>query len=261
MKRTFFSLLTFLAFAASSQAQTVDEIVDSHIKATGGKNAYAQIKTAKMVGKTVIGPGQEAPITITSVNGNAFRMEFTIQGMTMVQSVKGEKGWMIMPFQGNPEPQPLTPDQIKGMSSQLDLTGDFYNYKEKGSQIELVGTDDMEGTEVYKLKVTKKDGVVSYHFIDKESYYDLKQTQKVMVKDKEMETATMMSNYKKTNTDLILPHAMSGDMGDVQWTSIEINAKVDENIFDMPGAKAADAPKENTKKEKVKKEKVKKEAK
>ena len=32
------------------------------------------------------------------------------------------------------------------------------DYKAKGSKIELVGKDDMEGTEVYKLKLTTKDG-------------------------------------------------------------------------------------------------------
>lgn len=245
MKRIFLSLITIFAISTSVNAQTAEEIVAKHIEATGGNDAYKGIKTAKMIGKTQVGPGMEAPMSITSVNSKAFRMELTIQGMTMIQAVNGDKGWKVVPFQGNPEPQPMTPEEVKMMSSQLDLTGDFYDYKAKGNQIEFVGTDDMEGTEVYKLKVTKKDGTVLYHYLDKSTYYDLKQTQKVKVQDKEMETATLFSNYKKTNTGLVMPFTMSGDMsGEMQWTSIEINPHVEESIFNMPGAKgAAEAPK------------------
>lgn len=244
MKRIFLSIITIFAISTSVTAQTVDEIVSKHIEVTGGNDAYKQIKTAKMVGKTQLGPGMEAPMSIISINNKAFRMELTVQGMTMVQAVNGDKGWAIMPFQGNPEPQPMTPEQVKMMSAQLDLTGDFYDYKAKGNQIELVGTDDMEGTEVYKLKVTKKDGTTIYHYLDKSTYYDLKQTQKVKVQDKEMESATLYSNYKKTNTGLVLPFSMSGDMsGEIQWTSIEINNNVDEKIFMMPETKpAAEVP-------------------
>lgn len=240
MKRIFLSIITIFAISTSVNAQTADEIIAKHIEATGGADAYKQLKTAKMVGKTQVGPGMEAPMSITAVNGKAFRMELTIQGMTMIQAANGDKGWKVVPFQGNPEPQPMTPEELKMMSSQLDLTGDFYDYKAKGTEIELVGTDDMEGTEVFKLKVTKKDGTESYHFLDKSTYYDLKQTQKVKVQDKEMETATLFSNYKKTNTGLVMPFSMSGDMsGEIQWTSIEINAKVDESIFAMPAPKPA----------------------
>ncbi len=240
MKRIFLSLITIFAISTAVNAQTAEEIVAKHIEATGGNDAYKGIKTAKMVGKTQVGPGMEAPMSITSVNNKAFRMELTIQGMTMIQAVNGDKGWKVVPFQGNPEPQPMTPEEVKMMASQLDLTGDFYDYKAKGNQIEYVGTDDMEGTEVYKLKVTKKNGTVLYHYLDKSTYYDLKQTQKVTVQDKEMESATTYSNYKKTNIGLVMPFTMSGDMsGEMQWTSIEINPKVEESIFNMPGTKAA----------------------
>lgn len=256
MKKLFFSLCMMLA--AGLHAQTADEIIDKHIEATGGKEAYAQIKTCKMSGKMVVGPGQEAPMEITSVNNTAFKMELVIQGMTMIQAINGNTGWMIMPFQGNPDPQPLTPDDIKAASSQLDLTGDLYNYKEKGSQVEFIGTDDMEGTEVYKIKVTKKDGNIIYHYIDTETYYDLKTTQKVVVQDKEMESSSLMSNYKKTNSGLVMPFSMSGTMGEVTWTSIEINVPVDNKIFEQPSPKKpsnAQSEPTNTEAEPVKEKK------
>ncbi|MBL0104064.1 MAG: hypothetical protein IPP51_10140 [Bacteroidetes bacterium] len=72
----------------------------------------------------------------------------------------------------------------------------LFNYKEKGSTVELVDKEDMEGTEVYKLKITKKSGDVSYVFLDASSYIMLKQTNVIKMADKEVRTTTIMSNFQ-----------------------------------------------------------------
>ena len=52
----------------------------------------------------------------------------------------------------------------------------LWTIKEKGNTVELVGKEDLEGTPVYKLKVTLKTGEVRYFFLDAENYLDLKIT-------------------------------------------------------------------------------------
>ena len=41
---------------------------------------------------------------------NKMRMEFTIQGMTGVQAYDGKTGWMVMPFMGKKDPEPMSGD-------------------------------------------------------------------------------------------------------------------------------------------------------
>lgn len=258
-KKVFF-LLAVIFLASAMQAQTVDEIVDKHLEAIGGKDLLSKIQNVVMKGSTQIAPGQEAPVSITVVQGKALRFELTIQGMTMVNAVNGDKGWKIMPFQGKKDPEPMTPEEIVQSKDQLDVTGDLYNYKTKGNQVEFLGTEDMEGTEVYKLKVTKPDGNMIYHYIDTESYLDLKQSQKIKVEEKEMDVEQTFSNYKKTDFGVTLPFAMGGMMGEMKWNTIEINTKIDNSIFAMPGEKVEKGKADTKSSAKPKKEKKKKES-
>ena len=61
------------------------------------------------------------------------------------------------------------------------------DYKEKGHQVEYLGMDDVEGTECYKLKVTSKNGKVSYYLIDPASNYIVRVLSKQKAAGKEVD--------------------------------------------------------------------------
>lgn len=217
-------------------AQTADEILTKHFEAIGGKDKVGNIKTIKMTGNIELQAGLTAPVSIQIVNNKSMRFDLSIQGMTMNQVVDGETGWQIMPFQGNPNAEPIPADQIKEMKGQMDVQGDLFNYKEKGNTVDLVGNDEVDGTEVYKLKVTTKDGRVNYKYIDKASNYIIKEVQIVKTEDKEVEGATVFSNFKKTDDGITFPFNMNTEMagGVIKWEKIEINPTIDPTIFKMP---------------------------
>ena len=58
----FLSLLMLGSFLA--QAQTVDEIVELHIKAMGGQDKWKNVHSIKMKGSLDIGPQMKAPFTL-----------------------------------------------------------------------------------------------------------------------------------------------------------------------------------------------------
>jgi hypothetical protein len=238
MKTTTFSLLLVFAFQANLFAQTADEILDKHFAAIGGKEKLAQIHSMKTQSKMNWGNGMEIPATSYILQDKGFRSEMTVQGKTSISAVDANgKGWFISAFGTNKEAQPLPPDAVKQMQSAFDITGELYNYKEKGHTVEYVGKDDFEGSEVFKLKVTRKDGIVTYHYIDSETYYDLKVIQKMKTADKETRNETEFADFRQTNIGLIMPHSMGGQ----ETTSIEFNVPIDESIFRMPGAKVEEA--------------------
>ena len=57
------AVLFTAAMFANSYAQTVDEVIDNHIKALGGMDNLNAVKTLKMTGKFT-GGGFEAPVTM-----------------------------------------------------------------------------------------------------------------------------------------------------------------------------------------------------
>lgn len=240
MKATTFSFLLLLGVQLSAFAQTADEILEKHFAAIGGKEKLAQIHSIKMAGKMNWGNGMEIPTTTYILQDKGFRSEMSLQGKTSTSAIDGNgKGWFVSAFGTNKEAQPLAPDAVKQMQSVLDITGELYNYKEKGHTVEYVGKDDFEGSEVYKLKVTRKDGIVSYHFIDSDTYYDLKVVERMKTADKEERRETQFADFRTTSFGVVMPYNIGGS----ETTSIEVNVPIDESIFKMPGAKVEQAPK------------------
>jgi outer membrane lipoprotein-sorting protein len=232
--------LSLIFLSILSFAQSVDEILANHYKAMGGKDKISNIKTLKMTGNIDIGPDMKAPFTIFMKDGSKVRFEMELQGMKMVQSLDGDSGWYINPFGGKNDPERMSPDAIRESKEEADFTGPLFNYKQKGNTVELLGKEDMEGTDTYKLKVTKKSGDISYFYLDASSYLELKQTSKHKFEDKESESSHLSSNYKNVD-GVMFPFSMEERSSDdasqgqtMNIETVEVNPKIDESIFKMP---------------------------
>jgi len=249
------NLILFFAFTmlftVAASAQTVDEIINKSIEARGGLQKIKAIKSLKMTGKlTILGPGVEASIIMQQKRPNAFRMDATLQGQAIVEAYDGESGWQINPFQGISEPDKLAGDELKAAQAEADIDGALVDYKAKGHTVELLGKEDLEGTPAYKLKVTLKNGDVSYLYIDAEKYLTLKATEKSKQAGIEQEIDIYPSNYKPVN-GVLFPFSTERKAGgqtqiQIAIDKIEIDAPVDDAAFKMP-VKAAEKPKADDK--------------
>jgi hypothetical protein len=256
-RKTFAWALVAGLLSVAAHAQTapsapstlsVDEIIAKNVEARGGMDKLKAVKTLRMTGKMVMGQGMEAPFTLEMVRPKKMRMEFTFQGMTGIQAYDGASGWAVMPFMGKKEPEPVAGDDLKNMEDQADFEGPLVDYKEKGHQVELIGKEDLEGTPAYKLKVTKKNGDVEYHYVDAEQFLELKVEGKQKVRGQEIEGESTLGDYKEVG-GLVFPFSMQskqkGAPGGMTMTidKIEINPDVAASRFDMPKAEKPAEPK------------------
>jgi outer membrane lipoprotein-sorting protein len=247
-RKTFAGLLLAGLMAVAAQAQTADEIIAKNIEAKGGLDKLKAVQSIRITGKMMVGPGMEAPMVIEMARPHKVRMEFTFQGMTGIQAYDGKGGWSVMPFMGKKEPEPMSADDLKQAEDQADIDGPLVDYKEKGNQVEYLGKDEIEGTPVHKLKVTKKNGDVQTLYLDADSYLEIKAEGKSKVRGQEIEGETTFGDYKEVG-GLVMAHSiqskMKGGQGPGQtitFEKIEVNPEIPASRFDMP-AKPADTPK------------------
>lgn len=234
-------LLTLPAYAE----MTVDEVLAAHFDALGGIDRLKAVKTARLTGTMSMGPGGEVPFLMVFARPRKARMEFTMQGMTGIQAYDGETAWMIMPFMGSSDPQVMAEDQAKSMIEQADFDGPLMDWQEKGHQLELLGLEETEGTEAYKIKITLKNGDVRYHYLDSERFVIIKQEGKTIVQGNEMQFETILSDYKEVG-GLMFPHSiLSRPQGApegqaVTIEKVELDIELADDYFSMPEVLAAE---------------------
>lgn len=238
-KISILSAVLFLFLSVSSSfTQTVDEVIDNHIKALGGMDKLKALKTVRFTGK-FSGGGFEVPVTYVMKRSDKVRMDITFQGNSQIQAYDGTMGWFTNPFQGKKDPEKMTKEREKEMKKQADIEGALVSYKEKGSKVELMGKEDMEGSEVYKIKLTDKDGDITYFYLDTGSYLILKETTKRKIGEKEISSETLYGNYQAVDGVMF---AMSMEFREVGATDgqkgiiekVETNIEIEDSYFKMP---------------------------
>lgn len=240
-----------LALASAAGAQTADDVIAKYVAARGGLDKMKAVQSIEMTAK-MNQQGLDFPGVIRLKRPDHMRMELTVQGKTMVQGYDGKTAWMIMPFMGSPDPQIMSADDAKEVIEQADIDGPMVDYKAKGNTVEMLGKDDVDGSPAYKLKVTLKNGDISYVYIDTETGLQVKDTSKRKQQGSEVEVDTYLSNYKAVN-GVLYPYAIDSkiqgkSVGQFTIDDIKVNVPIDDGIFAMPPAAPKPAPTEKEKK-------------
>ncbi len=230
--KSIFKILFLTLISLSAFGQNADDIIKNHIKAIGGADKWNQLNSLYSE-MNVDNGGFKIPIKSWQEHMKGMRIEFEVQGMTGIQVVTDKAGWSLMPFQGQTKAEPTNEEQLKSARSGLDLRGQLLDYKAKGSSVEYIGEDEDEGVEVYKLKLTDKEKTETTFFLDKSTSLILKSVTKAMFQGKEIESTNKYSNYKSVD-GLLWPFSMDSQMGKMEFTKVEVNAKIDPAKYDMP---------------------------
>jgi len=206
---------TAKAPAAASEPEvpklTVAEILDKHVAARGGAQAWKTVQTMQLIGKLEAGRGDnvaraekiinagrksrgnatnaevavanadldstkqiQLPFTLDLQRPNRTRLEIEFDGKTAVQVFDGEHGWKYRPFLNRKDVEPYTADEASAEAARGSLEGPLIDYAAKGTKVELEGADVVEAQPAYRLKVTPKGGSAKHFWIDAKTFLDVK---------------------------------------------------------------------------------------
>jgi hypothetical protein len=180
---------------------------------------------------------------------DSVRYEATLQGLTLIQAYDGKQGWKVDPFQGRKDPEKMSADDAKDLGEDAaDFTGALVDWKAKSYTLDYLGTEDVDGTEAYKLRVTRPNGDLTYVFLDPDYFLEIRTISRRIQHGIPRETVTDYGDYEQVNGVYFAFAQSSGPNGSserqkVQIDKAEANTALDGSLFRFPATQPATAAK------------------
>src|SRR5436190_1802211 len=236
------ALFASALFAQDKNKPNVDEIAAKNIEAKGGTTTLKNLQTLRETGKLLVPvQGQiELGYVQTKKRPDEVRTEASLQGMTQIEAYDSKEGWKISPFFGRKDPERMSADDVKALVEDTEIDGPLADWKAKGSTVEYLGTEDVDGTPAHKLKVVRKNGDVSFVYLDPDHFLEIRiVTQRVRHGAYE-EVETDLGDYEQAGgvfvpTSIEVGRKGSPDKQTIVVDKVESNVPVDDTIFHFPG--------------------------
>jgi len=223
-----------LAAAISSApvgAATVEEVIAKHIEARGGAR-WNEIETIRIEG-SYTAVSQVNPFTIRRKRDRRYRMDTTMIGAPSTTGYDGETLW-------NNGRRGLS--AIEGLDRSIflrdvDFATPFFDYRERGFEVKLLGTVDFEGMDAIGIELTRPDDGEETWFLDPATYLEMGRVSPGNDWLGPVERRTYYEDFREVD-GVMIPF-----LTEAQWYTrhrllevdrVETNLAVDDELFVMP---------------------------
>ncbi|MEP7143613.1 MAG: hypothetical protein ABI707_12115 [Ferruginibacter sp.] len=193
-----FGLFIILLLAAQfASAKTADEVIEKYIKARGGKDKLASVKSIYMEGTKEI-TGMKATIKIIKKQDKLSRTEIENGIANEFVLITDKEAWTFFPLI-SPVAHKVPGDVLAGLQTEMDIAGPLADYIAKGHKAELLGKETVEGNACYKIKLITRAGKEMMFWVDAATYL-VNQSSAITIGDGggvASEILTSYRNYKE----------------------------------------------------------------
>jgi hypothetical protein len=233
------------AVITSAHAQTADDLVAKNLAARGGADKLAAIHSYVTKGEMRLPRDFKLAYTETRLrlgSGDcAVRIDTSVQGLTLTQAYDGKTGWKVNPFQGRKDPEQMNADEARELADEASIDGALLAATAKGSKVDYLGREDIDGTDAYKLRVSQTDGTVFTYYLDPDVFLEIKVLERRTIRGAEQDTETDLGDYERV-AGVYFPFSIatgprnSPDTAKqvITITSGEANVAVPASLFEMP---------------------------
>lgn len=234
------ALFTACSSPSPSSPPSVDEIIDAHLAARGGKDRIQALRSIRETGTVTASDGRVARVVREIQRPGQFRLEFTYQGTTSVFANDGNAGWQIAPLQGQFEPRAMPPEtDAAGGTDQRDIEGPLLDWKKKGHVVELAGRETLGDVEVDKLRVVLEGGGVRYDYVDVASRMVVRSDVPRVFRGHGVEMQSNFSDFREVS-GIVFPHHIEirikgrPQILKIAVERVELNPQLDPASFRLP---------------------------
>ncbi len=233
-----------LAITTSFYGQTADEIINNYFENTGGKANWEKLDGVTMKGVMKM-QGMEIPFEQVMMKDGRQATTIELQGNKMVWGAfDGETYWSRN--QMTMEPEKTDSETTENMKKQVkDWPSPFLNYKEKGYTVELIGKETMDGTETFKVKITKDPLLIngqsqpniSHYYFDTENFVPIIIEETINEGPMKGKTIKLsISDYQEVE-GLYFPFSQSSEFQSMNFKEFDLNPELEKTLFAFPEGK------------------------
>ena len=247
-------LVFFLASVAAptvfASDLTAAQIVEKNVAARGGLEAWRTVNSMTLSGEMDAGgkTGAKLPFVLSMKRPQKSRLEIRFRDQTAVQVYDGKHGWKVRPFLDRNDVEPFTAAEAKSAAAAAELDGPLIDYAKKGTKVELLGMESVEGKNTYKLRLTKKGGEKQNLWVDASSFLEAKIDGEPRKLDGRMHKVAVFYRDYKTVNGLTVPHTFETVVVGVKQThkmtiqTVAVNRPLEDTMFGKPQLAFAQAP-------------------
>lgn len=226
-------------FAAPLAAQEAlpkgDAIMDKYIDVTGGKDAYAKVRSAVYTGAMDIpAAGIKGKVTSYRAAPNKMYTEANLEGLGKTEEgTDGMVVWEISSFGG---PRVKQGEERTAALRQAAFDADT-NWRKHFAKVETKGVEKVDGKDCYKLELTATGENPQTRFYDKSSGLLVKLVAKPKTQVGELPIETAISDYKKVG-EVLIPHKIQIKANNMDiiltFDKVEQNVTIPDDRFKLP---------------------------
>jgi outer membrane lipoprotein-sorting protein len=235
-------LLAGSAVAAATGGMSGAQVAERNTEARGGLTAWRAVNTLTLSGQLDVGGKKpvQLPFTLTMKRPHKNRFELRFNDQTAYQVFDGTQGWKVRPVLGRSAPEPYSPAELRSATETADLDGLLIDYAAKGSRVDVVGTDTVEGHRVLQLKVTLKDHAERHVWLDASTFLETKVEGDPRKLDGRVHTVSVFYRDYRKEGGLMIPHVIETVVAGVKQThkitidKVTVNQAADDALFAKP---------------------------
>lgn len=214
-----------------SGEMSASQVFDLYVKAIGGKEKLTRVEDLVMKMQMEAGTGMNLDVVTKQKQPEMYYLSVAMMGNVVSKQVlNGDKGMSV----GMGQKQMLEGDQLAELKSQAIIFPEL-TYQKDGFQSELLGIEQIENQDAYKVKITSPAGKITTDFFSIESGLKLRS---ISTQDAgpmgQVTISTDYFDYKEVE-GIILPYLVKQSVGpqvlNMKVLEIKINSGLTSDDF------------------------------
>jgi outer membrane lipoprotein-sorting protein len=208
---------------------TLQNVVDKHLKAVGGKERLKAVKTLQLT-SVIRERDTVTTTTIQRARPNLVRFDMDKNGTKVSKVFDGQQGWVV---EGSAAPQRLDKGKSEMMAEGASFDDALLDPKARGVALKLDGVEEVNGAPAFKLVLTRGT-TTEVRFIDQGSFLEVRRTYAGIHEGKAYNKVITYSDYRDVD-GIKLSHRLQWEADDKQGETViqsaRYDAPVDASVF------------------------------